>query len=133
MVSKRNGWKAKAFAFIAGSDNRLSLSRLQVLAWTLVIFGSFTAAMVIHNPIAIGTAAEQTKAVADEAEAVKKLAMMKTDLVKTGDDEAKTAAENADAEEVRKKAEESEKSVSSDPKASMEQKTKATTDSELVP
>jgi hypothetical protein len=33
---------------IAGSDNRLSLARSQALAWTLVIFGSFAAAMAIH-------------------------------------------------------------------------------------
>lgn len=48
---KRNEFTAKIFAFIAGSDNRLSLSRLQAFAWTLVIFGSWVAAMGIHTKI----------------------------------------------------------------------------------
>ena len=48
---RRNEKSAKAFAFIAGSDNRLSLSRLQAFVWTLVIFGSFAAAMGIHTKI----------------------------------------------------------------------------------
>lgn len=46
--------KNKAFKFvglIVGGDNRLSLSKLQALAWTLVIFGSYFAAMGIHEPI----------------------------------------------------------------------------------
>lgn len=130
MVSKRKGPTARVFAFMAGSDNRLSLSRLQALAWTLVIFGSFAAAMAIHSPIIIGTAAERAKAVADEAEAVKKVGAMKADAVKTADEEAKAAAEIADAEAARKKAEEVEKSVFSDSNASNDQKTKAKADLE---
>ena len=47
-IVKRKGFKERAFALIAGSDNRLSLSRLQAFGWTLVIFGSFAAAMTIH-------------------------------------------------------------------------------------
>ena len=39
----------KPFVFIAGNDNRLSLSRLQAFLWTLVIFGSFFTAMAIHK------------------------------------------------------------------------------------
>lgn len=48
---KRQKPTDKLLAFIAGSDNRLSLSRLQAFAWTLVIFGSFVAAMAIHTKI----------------------------------------------------------------------------------
>lgn len=48
---KRQGIGARIVAFIAGSDNRLSLSRLQAFLWTLVIFGSFAAAMAIHTKI----------------------------------------------------------------------------------
>lgn len=48
---KRRGVGARIVAFIAGSDNRLSLSRLQAFLWTLVIFGSFAAAMTIHTKI----------------------------------------------------------------------------------
>ena len=36
---------------IAGSDNRLSLSRLQAFAWTLVIFGGFAASMAVSVKI----------------------------------------------------------------------------------
>lgn len=48
---RRKSLSAKVFAFISGSDNRLSLSKLQAFAWTLVIFGSFVAAMAIHTKI----------------------------------------------------------------------------------
>src|SRR5205807_4486585 len=36
------------FAYIAGSDHRLSLSRLQAFLWTLTIFGAFSAATAVH-------------------------------------------------------------------------------------
>ncbi len=42
------GRKSPFLAYIAGSDNRLSLSRLQAFLWTLVIFGAFAAAMAVH-------------------------------------------------------------------------------------
>ncbi len=53
---------SRAFAFIAGSDNRLSLSRLQAFLWTLVIFGSFVAAMAIHTKISPLTEADKITA-----------------------------------------------------------------------
>lgn len=43
----RWGQPAAFLGLIAGSDNRLSLSRLQAFAWTLVIFGGFAAAMAV--------------------------------------------------------------------------------------
>jgi len=53
-------WKRKRlFGLIAGADNRLSLSRLQAFAWTMVIFGTYSAAMWVH-PIRVGD--EQKKA-----------------------------------------------------------------------
>lgn len=51
LASRGHGFPASALGFVAGSDGRLSLSRLQAFLWTLVIFGSFFAAMAIHNPI----------------------------------------------------------------------------------
>jgi hypothetical protein len=51
-----------ATAFVAGADGRLSLSRLQAFAWTLVIFGAYAAAFVVHVPYTVGTAAESAKA-----------------------------------------------------------------------
>src|ERR1051325_6598537 len=71
---KRNGLGARLFAFIAGSDNRLSMSRLQALAWALVIFGSFAAARAIHtkilaaNPADIKKATDDVKATSDKVE-----------------------------------------------------------------
>jgi len=59
---KRPELSDKMLAFIAGGDNRLSLSRLQAFAWTLVIFGSFVAAMAIHNKITPLTEADLTRA-----------------------------------------------------------------------
>jgi hypothetical protein len=73
----RHGFKARAFALISGSDNRLSLSRLQAFAWTLVIFGSFGAAMSIHKKINAGSPADidkaqaQVKAATDKADSLK--------------------------------------------------------------
>lgn len=61
----------KFFVFIAGSDNRLSLSRLQAFAWTLVIFGSFVAAMAIHKhipPVSSAQAKVYEKAAKDATE-----------------------------------------------------------------
>lgn len=54
LAVKRRPLSARIFAFVAGSDNRLSLSRLQAFGWTLVIFGSFAAAMMTHAPISGG-------------------------------------------------------------------------------
>jgi hypothetical protein len=42
---------AKALGFVVGSDNRLSLSRLQAFLWTLIIFGSYFAAIAVHAKI----------------------------------------------------------------------------------
>jgi hypothetical protein len=45
----KKGRNSPFFAYIAGSDQRLSLSRAQAFAWTLIIFGAFAAAMTFHN------------------------------------------------------------------------------------
>jgi len=50
-ANRGHGPSAKALGFIVGSDGRLSLSRLQAFIWTLVIFGSYFAAIVIHTKI----------------------------------------------------------------------------------
>jgi hypothetical protein len=57
-AAQRRPLSARVFIFIAGSDNRLSLSRMQAFAWTLVIFGSFAAAMAVHTHISSGAAPE---------------------------------------------------------------------------
>ena len=62
---KRRPFAARLFAFVAGSDNRLSLSRLQAFVWTLVIFGSFAAAMSVHLPINVSTPAAIEQQMAD--------------------------------------------------------------------
>ncbi len=76
-IVRRKGFKERAFALIAGSDNRLSLSRLQAFGWTLVIFGSFAAAMTIHTTINAGSPADidnaqaHVKTATDKAESLK--------------------------------------------------------------
>jgi hypothetical protein len=42
-------------ALVAGSDNRLSLSRLQAFAWTWVIFGGFAAATAVSTKVSADT------------------------------------------------------------------------------
>ncbi len=51
LANRGHGPSAKALGFVVGNDNRLSLSRLQAFVWTLVIFGSFFAAMAVHAKI----------------------------------------------------------------------------------
>jgi hypothetical protein len=53
--SYRVGKVSPLLTIIIGSDNRLSLSRLQSFAWTLVIFGAFVAAMAVSNKLTAGT------------------------------------------------------------------------------
>ncbi len=45
------GTRHPLLAVIGGSDGRLSLSRLQALVWTTVVFGAFSAAMVVSNKV----------------------------------------------------------------------------------
>jgi hypothetical protein len=51
VIVHRRGFWGKLLPLIAGRDNRLSLSRAQALTWSLVIFGSYAAAMAIHTPL----------------------------------------------------------------------------------
>lgn len=75
------------WAYIAGSDNRLSLSRLQAFLWTLVIFSAFASAMAIHTKI-IGN----TKTVAE----AKAYAESKENEAKAAEEKAKKFRETAD-------------------------------------
>ena len=95
---KERGFQARAFALLAGSDHRLSLSRLQAFLWTLVIFGSFAAAMAVHSRIHSGSKAEMEQAATVAKAAVEK----KTEAISQV---AKLAAEDKAAEEARDKAE----------------------------
>jgi|GEM_PF-2389022 len=80
------GRKSPFLAYIAGSDNRLSLSRLQAFLWTLVIFGAFAAAMAVHSKMIVGTKEEVEQATKAKTTADKAAA------------DSKTAAENAESE-----------------------------------
>ena len=51
LANRGHRFTARVLAFMVGSDNRLSLSRFQAFFWTLVIFGSYFAAMAIHADI----------------------------------------------------------------------------------
>ncbi len=69
---------ARVFAFMVGTDNRLSLSRLQAFLWSLVIFGSFASAMAIHKDIKPATTAEIDTATKKAKEAADTAAAKKT-------------------------------------------------------
>lgn len=56
LANRGHGFWAGVLGFAVGTDNRLSVSRVQAFLWTLVIFGSFAAAMAIHTPIKSATA-----------------------------------------------------------------------------
>src|SRR5215831_18653151 len=70
---KFSGAPVRPPGLLIGSDNRLSLSRAQALAWTLVIFGSWICATVIHRKINADhaptdkAAADSSKAAAQKA------------------------------------------------------------------
>jgi hypothetical protein len=106
-VAMFKGRKSPFLAYIAGSDNRLSLSRLQAFLWTLVIFGAFAAAMAVHTPIVPGTREEAASALeakkgADDAwdkankDAPDKAAQMKI-AARTLEENQKAATEKAEA------------------------------------
>jgi hypothetical protein len=56
IASLRMGRPIAWIPFIGGSDGRLSLSRLQALIWTLVIFASFAAAMAVSTSVVVDNA-----------------------------------------------------------------------------
>lgn len=66
------GFSRGAFAFISSSEGRLSLSRLQALAWTLVVFGSFVAAMATHVKIVSPGPGEKDRADSESKAALDK-------------------------------------------------------------
>ena len=94
LAVKRRSGAARAFAFIAGSDNRLSLSRFQAFLWTLIIFGSFAAAMAIHTKITPITTQESADKMAAAKAAAEKAATTKI-AADARLNEAKAAAEKA--------------------------------------
>jgi hypothetical protein len=112
VVAVTRKWKGKrVFAIISGSDNRLSLSRLQAFAWTMVLFGAYAAAMVGHLPITPTTAGDQAAAqkAHDIAAAAVKTAeetvtQGRTDVANAavGDASAKSLAEDVLHEAERK-------------------------------
>ena len=122
---KRRGPKARLFALIAGSDNRLSLSRLQAFAWTLVIFGSFAAAMAIHTTIIPGSPADIEKAQAEIRTATDNAEKLKPNVAITAA-AAKTANDVYAANQIAlREAETKETSLAADAGATPENKNSA--------
>ncbi len=99
----RKGRNSPFFAYIAGSDHRLSLSRLQAFLWTLTIFGAFAAAMAVHpkpTPAAVADVNTKAQAAAQATEAAKKA------LDQAGaPDKAQKEKDLADAQSAQKAAE----------------------------
>ncbi len=84
----------KPFVFIAGNDNRLSLSRLQAFLWTLIIFGSFFAAMAIHTRIK-PTTPESEKEYKTKAETAANTAATRKTIKEQADKEVMAAETNS--------------------------------------
>lgn len=53
MAARRLGRDHALLALISGADHRLSLSRLQMFIWTIVIFGAYAAATVASKDVTI--------------------------------------------------------------------------------
>ena len=102
LAIKRRPLIVRLLSLIAGDDNRLSLSRLQAFAWTLVIFGSFASAMGVHSHIDVGTRIETkqksdaAKRILEQAEADLKTSDANVAAAKKDLDAATTAWNNAD-------------------------------------
>lgn len=98
-VNRGHGFWARILGFIVGTDNRLSLSRLQAFLWTLVIFGSYAAATSCRSDIRSGAQAEAQKVAAYAKDAVDKATKAKADANKA-DTDARSAADAATAAEI---------------------------------
>ena len=98
VVTKFSDRRTSVFSVLIGTDNRLSLSRGQALAWTLVIFASWTAAMAEHFALQVNHA-PGSAAVGDDVKKTQREALANADL-----DYRKKAQEKADAEDKRNKA-----------------------------
>src|SRR5436190_22199641 len=85
LIVRARGWD-RALAFIVGGDNRISLSRLQAFCWTLVIFGSFFAAMAVHSKIVAHTPEEILEADAKLTKAKEVAAKQEAELEKRQQD-----------------------------------------------
>jgi hypothetical protein len=93
LAVKRRPLIVRLLSVIAGDDNRLSLSRAQAFAWTLVIFGSFAAAMAVHSHIGVGTTLEMRQRI----DAAKQLLQEEDADLKTADVNSTNAKKNLDA------------------------------------
>ena len=106
----QRGKDKKLRAVIGGHDGRLSLSRLQAFAWTMILFGSYCAAMIVHPRIIIATADDSARAKSaydaataalktseDALTAANLTASEKKSAIKPGDAVTKKASDDADA------------------------------------
>jgi hypothetical protein len=53
IAARRLGRDHALLVVISGTDGRLSVSRLQALLWTLVIFGAYAAAMAVSDSVSV--------------------------------------------------------------------------------
>ena len=104
----KTGSGPKVWALVGGGDHRLSLSRLQAFCWTLVIIGSYVAAMAVHPAIRLGSPDDKKKAQerashsAEELAATQRVVLEKqARLQKTEVDHRAAAARARDIEPAR--------------------------------
>lgn len=124
----KNNYKFKFFGLIVGSDNRLSLSKLQALAWTLVIFGSYFAAMAVHKPINPNVQLEADSAKKQADLAVNKVKSLATDLELAKTNLATATQEKTVADKAYTEAKDKSNKLETDATATSEAKESAKTD-----
>lgn len=80
VAAKSGNRKGSLFKVVVGSDNRLSLSRVQAFAWTMVIVASWVAAMAVHFPLRSDHAGGVLTKAEEEAKALDRKALAEADL-----------------------------------------------------
>jgi hypothetical protein len=96
-------------AVVTGRDGRLSLSRLQAFAWTMLIAGAYCAAMAVHPRIGIPSGKETTASEATYTAAVAKVTAAEAavalkeieEVSKNGDLSAATEQLNSTTNQLR--------------------------------
>jgi hypothetical protein len=124
----KNNYKFKFFGLIVGNDNRLSLSKLQALAWTLVIFGSYFAAMAVHKPINPNVQLEADSAKNQAEIAVNKVKSLATDLELAKTNLATATQEKTVADKAYTEAKDKSNKLEADATATSEAKESAKTE-----
>jgi hypothetical protein len=106
IANRGQNMAARLLGFAVGTDGRLSISRVQAFAWTLVIFGSYASAMGIHKKISAASPEEIQRltdaaaAASDRASTAKSDYLSAATLAKTSKTDAMNAENVAESDET---------------------------------